>query len=384
MFGIATGFTRRFAIAAMVGGFAVGLGGGLARAAVGDPVFTTTFSFTCTGMGVAFDDASLWFSCYGTGADDLFRADTLTGIVSASTNVSGGLGAIAYDAAHNIIWTAPGAGSDCLIHAIQLDAAHSVVSNTPAFDPGLGCLIDGVGYDGTDNTLYMSEDGAQEIHHFDTTGTLLDVRPWAQFGTCQNSGLAIGGSLLFQGSDGCSHVWVTDKVSNAPVYDFDTSIAGGRDEGLSCDPTTFSPIGKEVMWSRDAFNGSATAFEIQPGTCASGGRPEICNDGIDNDGDGLIDCADPDCAQDPACVTPTATPTCTPTSTPPSTPTSTATPTDTPTPAFCGAFPCGNGKVSLCHFPPGNPANAHTLCIDRNAVPAHLANHGDRCGPCGR
>lgn len=31
-------------------------------------------------------------------------------------------------------------------------------------------------------------------------------------------------------------------------------------------------------------------------------QPEICNDGIDNDGDGLIDCADPDCAQDPACV----------------------------------------------------------------------------------
>lgn len=28
---------------------------------------------------------------------------------------------------------------------------------------------------------------------------------------------------------------------------------------------------------------------------------EICNDGIDNDGDGLIDCADPDCANNPSC-----------------------------------------------------------------------------------
>lgn len=28
---------------------------------------------------------------------------------------------------------------------------------------------------------------------------------------------------------------------------------------------------------------------------------EICNDSIDNDNDGLIDCADPDCANDPAC-----------------------------------------------------------------------------------
>jgi len=28
---------------------------------------------------------------------------------------------------------------------------------------------------------------------------------------------------------------------------------------------------------------------------------EICNDGVDNDGDGLVDCSDPDCATDPVC-----------------------------------------------------------------------------------
>ena len=27
----------------------------------------------------------------------------------------------------------------------------------------------------------------------------------------------------------------------------------------------------------------------------------ICGDSIDNDGDGLIDCVDPDCSNDPAC-----------------------------------------------------------------------------------
>jgi lysyl endopeptidase len=30
---------------------------------------------------------------------------------------------------------------------------------------------------------------------------------------------------------------------------------------------------------------------------------EICNDGVDNDGDGAVDCADPDCAADPSCST---------------------------------------------------------------------------------
>ncbi|MCW5980165.1 MAG: hypothetical protein KIT09_18930 [Bryobacteraceae bacterium] len=39
-------------------------------------------------------------------------------------------------------------------------------------------------------------------------------------------------------------------------------------------------------------------------------------------------------------------------------------------------------KVAICHVPPGNPANAHTIVIDYHAVPAHLA-HGDYEGACG-
>ncbi len=39
------------------------------------------------------------------------------------------------------------------------------------------------------------------------------------------------------------------------------------------------------------------------------------------------------------------------------------------------------GKVDICHIPPGNPANAHTINVSVNAVPAHLA-HGDYLGEC--
>lgn len=38
-------------------------------------------------------------------------------------------------------------------------------------------------------------------------------------------------------------------------------------------------------------------------------------------------------------------------------------------------------KVVICHRPPGNPENAHTISVSQNAVPAHLA-HGDTLGPC--
>jgi len=36
--------------------------------------------------------------------------------------------------------------------------------------------------------------------------------------------------------------------------------------------------------------------------CAPSVTPEICDDGIDNDGDGSVDCADRDCRRDPACT----------------------------------------------------------------------------------
>jgi parallel beta-helix repeat protein len=38
-------------------------------------------------------------------------------------------------------------------------------------------------------------------------------------------------------------------------------------------------------------------------------------------------------------------------------------------------------KVEVCHLPPGNPGNAHTITISTNALTAHLA-HGDYAGSC--
>jgi cysteine-rich repeat protein len=38
-------------------------------------------------------------------------------------------------------------------------------------------------------------------------------------------------------------------------------------------------------------------------------------------------------------------------------------------------------KVTVCHVPPGNPAQPHTISIGEAAVSAHLA-HGDQAGAC--
>lgn len=42
-------------------------------------------------------------------------------------------------------------------------------------------------------------------------------------------------------------------------------------------------------------------------------------------------------------------------------------------------------KVYICHAPPGNPANGHTLAVNVSSVKDHLQNHaGDKLGRCGQ
>jgi hypothetical protein len=51
-----------------------------------------------------------------------------------------------------------------------------------------------------------------------------------------------------------------------------------------------------------------------------------------------------------------------------------------PNPRACD--PADTKKTTICHIPPGNPANAHTICVGNAAVPAHLEHHGDFVGTC--
>ncbi len=47
-----------------------------------------------------------------------------------------------------------------------------------------------------------------------------------------------------------------------------------------------------------------------------------------------------------------------------------------------GEKTCDGHKVLICHIPPGNPANAHTICVDKHAVDPHVSHHGDGVGEC--
>lgn len=248
---------------------------GRAAAATGDLVGQITFSQVCSsgvGVGITYDGSSLWYSCYSQ-SPDLFRANPVTGQVTGSWTIDGGLGALAYDAGRNAIWAGWGGPNAGNIWLIRLDQNHSVVSSSVAFSTcsqscGEG-IDDGLAYDASDDSLYFSPDTSTTIYHYTTSGSLRGSFPWAG-NSCYNSGVGLGGNDLYEGSDGCNTIWVVDK-SNPSVVLFSFATGGVRDESLTCDPNTFAPQGDTVMWSKEAYSAVAYAFQIPTGSCGIGG-----------------------------------------------------------------------------------------------------------------
>ncbi|MFH2009388.1 MAG: hypothetical protein ABI333_22545 [bacterium] len=91
--------------------------------------------------------------------------------------------------------------------------------------------------------------------------------------------------LADQGTGGC-----------APTSECVTAaLSAGQDQEITLTPDD-SSIAFIVVDSRSGLGGD---FELQI-TCLTS-TVEICGDGLDNDNDGLVDCADSDCHMDPTC-----------------------------------------------------------------------------------
>ena len=262
-----------------------------AHAATGAFVHQTNFGQDCSsgiGVGITYDGTYLWYSCYASGgSDDLIRADPLTGAVSAHYNIDGGLGSLAYDSGRNVIWAAQAGGSGfggplgaCVIAEIPLTASHDLdTGKTIATIPAPQCegIVDGLAYDGGTDQLYWSPDVSSTIWLLTTTGAVVTTFSPDTSTGCGNSGVGLGGSILYEGFNGCSAVVGVDKSTHAFLFKFSTLDATGapfRDESLTCDPNTFASSGQQVMWTKDAYSPMlAVAYEIPAGSCGSGGQP---------------------------------------------------------------------------------------------------------------
>jgi hypothetical protein len=87
---------------------------------------------------------------------------------------------------------------------------------------------------------------------------------------------------------------VSPRVITIPVYDpsfFETGTQNGRNADLK--------VANFIGFFIEGFDADGNPFGRI--TRRDGLRSEDCKNGADDDGDGAVDCADSDCANDPGC-----------------------------------------------------------------------------------
>ena len=217
------------------------------------------------GTGIAFDGENLYLSCWYT--NELYVVDPADGALVDTVTVSGvsGMGALAWDRARSQMWVCTYPSEAVALVSIN----GSTGSAATQFTPTGGC-IDGLAYDGGDDTVFTSGDVRSVIYHYDSQGTLLDSRDVAgSLGGCGSSGIAIGGGDLFLANNGCSEIYRVANEQNAIPVLF--ASYPERLEDLECDDVTFADQGKAAIWSKDAYDAVLNAFELNAGDCGFGG-----------------------------------------------------------------------------------------------------------------
>ncbi|RME32041.1 hypothetical protein D6789_00795, partial [Candidatus Woesearchaeota archaeon] len=242
--------------------------------------------------GIAFDGTNLLVPCWYTNVIDVLSpAD---GSLQGTVTVPGynGLNANAWDATRNKLWQCADGNKVILVDMSDGSSEFKFTAE--------GACHDGLAYDGTDDTLWVSGDVSNTLYHYKTDGTLIETLDLTgKIGGCANSGIAVGGDKLYLANNGCSQIYQADKDLGSSTL-FATFPA--RLEDMECDDITFADQGVGAIWSIDAYDRQINAWEIPKGQCGFGGLPAVheCDDGIDNDGDNLTDYPD-----DPDCDSPT-------------------------------------------------------------------------------
>jgi hypothetical protein len=234
--------------------------GGTAHAATGDQLrqIVAATPACSVGTGLAFDGTNLILDCWSS--NQLWLVNPANGALVNTLTITGAsdLRAIAWDGGLGELWACNGTTQVVLI---DLEAQTA----TPAFT-SQGC-IDGLAFDGTDNTLWASWDATDHIEHFQTDGTLINsFSLTGKLGGYGNSGIAVGGDKLYLANNGGSQIYQCPKdLSSCTLM----STFPARIEDLECDNITFSPKG--AIWSIDAYDRTLNAWEIPAGTCNFGG-----------------------------------------------------------------------------------------------------------------
>jgi len=249
-------------------GSIIAIGNTLAVVTVPNP------SPSCCGIGIALDCKDPATLFYTNSASPLLHKMDAVGNDLGSVPLADAagspisFGAISWDDTRKKLW----AGTDSsgiLVKVYLIDPNTGIATfQFTAQSPGCCGFCDGIAYDGTDDTVYVSDDVSSVIdQHSASTGAFIrTLTPKNAAGGTLGliSGVLVGqGDLLYLGRNGKGQI-VQVKKSDGSFLDVFAS-PGGRDEDMECDVVSFP--GKTVIWSKDAFNNTVTAIEVEPGTC---------------------------------------------------------------------------------------------------------------------
>jgi len=211
------------------------------------------------GTGIAFDGTNLLLSCWDDG--NIVAVSPADGSHVATHTIGGlsNLEALAWDNGRKLLWA-------CTDHASVGTIDLTLNTFTPRF--GVAGCTDGLAYDAADDTIWASPDVSDTVYHYMSDGTPVGSFP-VSLGGFGNSGIAVGGPLLYLANNGGSQIYTSDKAFSTPPVLF--ASFPRRIEDLECDDVTFAAGGVGAIWSVDAYDNILNAWEIPAGACSFGG-----------------------------------------------------------------------------------------------------------------
>lgn len=259
---------------------------GGAAAAPGDFLGGVELPGHSSGVGITFDGqyvytmdglSSTVLQIYEppAGGDGTATVVSEKNVVDGSGN-SVTLSAVEWDSSRNQLWGAYANAVYLVDIGDPADGSQDAVA-TFQFAPDAGgfSLIDGLAYDGRDDTLWYSPDVNTTVTHFQPDGTVIGtVQPKnADGNNIGVSGVAVGTDhngrpTLYVGKHGPEQILRVYADDGAFINEFATT--GFRIEDLACDPVTYAP--NEAILTKDAYDNKYVAFEVEAGTCPIAGE----------------------------------------------------------------------------------------------------------------
>ena len=291
------------------GSLALGLGvfgvASLALAAPGDLIRTVTMPVPGYGVSVAVDcEGSIYYTFNSN--TNLYKMDSdgalldVVPLIDTATGRAVDIDEMSFDPSRNLLWGVEHGSNPIAVWQVDVSGEATLAFASSTFN--IGTFADGIGYDASDDTLWVSGDISSTIEHYSAAPPYSLIPPVLTPRTSGGgvlgsiSGVQVGiGNLLYLGRNGLASIVQVEKTTGDFISAF-ASPGGTRDEGLECDSVNFAPL--LAVWSRDADLDFMAVIEIEPGTCrctlcgdGTLDSGEACDDGNDETGDGCR----PDC-----------------------------------------------------------------------------------------